>query len=111
MSEVRSELLVSGMKLRSEKNLDGKEGQKNEAEEANLKPTDPIGEREQTLSRRNCNHHEDLEWSADNFEPERIEESRIPRSVPRPIQERNLNSKGPLDRRRRTVVGERSNLL
>ena len=66
MSEVRSDLLVSGKKLRSEKNLDGEEGQKNEAEEANLKPTDPIGERKQTLIGPDCHHHEDLEGSVDD---------------------------------------------
>ena len=68
MSEVRSDHLVSGMKLRSEKNLDGEEGQKNEPEEANLKPTDPIEEREQTLIGPDCHHHEDLERSVDDFQ-------------------------------------------
>ena len=45
----RSALLVSGMKLRSEKNLVGEEGRKAEARAANEVPTDPFEEGEETM--------------------------------------------------------------
>ena len=70
-----SDLLVSGMKLRSEKNLNGEEGQNAEAGAANMTPTDPFEEGEQTLIRPDRHHHEELEGSGDDFEREIIEES------------------------------------
>ena len=63
------------MKLRSEKNLDGKEGRKVEAGAASLTQRDLFQEREQTLIRPDRHHHGDLERSDDGFEPERVDGS------------------------------------
>ena len=67
MSEDRSDLLVSGMKLRSKKNLDWEKGRNAEAGAANMTPTDSFEEGEQMLSRPDCHHHQDLEGSGEEF--------------------------------------------
>ena len=72
-SEGHSDLSVSGMKLRSEKNLGGDEGRNAEAWAANVTPTDPFEKGEQTLIRPDHHHHEDLEELGDDFEGEGIE--------------------------------------
>ena len=74
-TEGRSDLLVSGMKIRSEKNLHDEEGQNDEARAANVTPTDPFEEREQMLIRPDRHDYEDPEGSGDDFERERVEES------------------------------------
>ena len=61
--------------MRTKKNLDGEEGRNAEAGAANMTPTDPLEEGEQTLIGPDCHHHEDLEGSGDDFEPEKKEES------------------------------------
>ena len=61
----QSGLSVSGMKLRSEKNLNGDEGRIAETGPASETPTDPFDEGEQTLTRpdyhHHAHHHADLE--------------------------------------------------
>ena len=59
-SKGRGDLSASGMKRRSEKNLDGDEGRKIEVREANVTPTDPFEEGELTLPRPDRHHREDL---------------------------------------------------
>ena len=97
--------------MRTKKNLDGEEGRNAEAGAANMAPTDPLEEGEQTLIRPDCHHHEDLEGSGDGFEPKKKKNLIRSRSKPRPIQEKNSYSKGLLDRRQRTVDGGKSNPL
>ena len=70
-SEGHSDLSVSGMKLRSEKNRDGDDERDAEAGAANVKTTDPFKEREQTLIRPDHHHREDPEEPGE--EPEREE--------------------------------------
>ena len=72
-SKDHSDLSVSGMKLRSEKNLDGDEGRKAEAKAANVTPTDSFKEGKQLLIRPDHHHLEDLEEPGDDFEREGIE--------------------------------------
>ena len=72
-SEGDSDLSVSGMKLGSEKNLDGDEGRNAEAGASNVTPTDPFEEGEQTLLRSDRHHNEDLEEPGEDFEREGIE--------------------------------------
>ena len=74
-SEGHSDLSVNGMKLRSEKNLDGDEGWDAEAGAANVTPTDPFEEGEQTLIRTDHHHREDLEEPSEDFEREEIEKA------------------------------------
>ena len=66
---------MSGIKLRSEKNLDDDEGRKVEAGTASLTQRYLFQEREQTLIRPDRHHDGDLEGSGDDFEPERVEGS------------------------------------
>ena len=63
-------LSVSGMKLRSEKNLNGDEGRSAEAGPASDTPTDPFEEEEQTLTPPNYHHHADLEEPGEDFKRE-----------------------------------------
>ena len=62
---------MSGMKLRSEKNLNGDEGRNAEAGPAT--PTDPFEEGEQTLIQPNHHHHADQEEPREDFEQEEVE--------------------------------------
>ena len=66
-------LSVSGMKLRSEKNLNGDEGRSVGAIPASGKPMDPFEEEEQTLTRPNYHHHADLEEPGEDFGREEVE--------------------------------------
>ena len=67
---------VSGMILRSEKNLNGDEGRSAEAGPASDTPADPFEEGEQTLTRPYHQHHEDPEEPGEELEPEEAEETR-----------------------------------
>ena len=55
------------MKLRSEKSLNGDEGQSAEAGPASETPMDPFEEGEQTLTRSDYHHHADLEEPGEDF--------------------------------------------
>ena len=68
-------LSVSGMKLRSEKNLDGNQGQSGETGRASETLTDPFEEGKQTLIRPDYHHHADLEEPGEEFEREEVERS------------------------------------
>ena len=57
----QAKLLVSGMKLRSEKNLDGNKVRNGETRQASETLTDPFEEGGQTLIRPDYHHHADLE--------------------------------------------------
>ena len=61
------------MKLRSEKNLDGNQGQSGETGQASETLTDPFEEGEQTLTRPDYHHHADLEEPGEAFEREEVE--------------------------------------
>ena len=63
-------LSVSGMKLRSEKNLDGNQGQSCETGPASETLTDPFEGGEQTLIRLDYHHHANLEEPGEDFERE-----------------------------------------
>ena len=67
-SEDHSDLSVSRMKLKSEKKRDGDEERDAEAGAANVTPTDPYEEGEQTLVRPDHRHREDLEEPGEDFE-------------------------------------------
>ena len=69
----QADLSVSGMKLRSEKNLDGNQGQSSETEWARETLMDPFEEGEQTLIRPDYHHHADLEEPGEDFEREEVE--------------------------------------
>ena len=69
-SKGQVDLSVSGMKLRSEKNLDGYQGRSAEAEPASEALVDPFDEGERTLIRPDFEPSEDLERE----EVERMEE-------------------------------------
>ena len=66
---------MRGIKLRSEKNLDGEERRSAETRAANMTPTHPFEEGKKTLIRPNCHHHEDLQGSRDDLKREKNEES------------------------------------
>ena len=68
-------VIVSGMKLRSEKNRDGGEERDTEAGAAKVTPTDPFEEGEQTLIRPDHHHHEDPGEPGEELEPEETEEN------------------------------------
>ena len=61
------------MKLRSEKNLDGNQGQSNETGRASETLMDPFEEGEQTLIRPDYHHHADLEEPSEDFDREEVE--------------------------------------
>ena len=64
------------MKLRSEKNLDGDEGRNAQAGAANVTPTEPFEEGEQTLIRPDHHHQEDPQEPGDELEREGVEKHR-----------------------------------
>ena len=64
---------VSGMKLRSDKNVNGDEGRSGEAESASETPTDPFEEGEQTLTRPDYHHHAYLEDPGQDYRREEVE--------------------------------------
>ena len=66
-------LSVSGMKLRSEKNLNDDEGGSGEARPASETPRDPFEEGEQTLTRPDYHHHADLKEPDEEFGREEVE--------------------------------------
>ena len=66
-------LSVSGMKLRSEKNLDGDEWRSAEAGPATETPMDLFEEGEQTLTRSDYHYHADLEEPGEDFGLEEVE--------------------------------------
>ena len=66
-------LSVSGMKLRSEKNLDGNQGRSGGTRQASETLTDPFEEGEQSMIRPDHHHHTDLEEPGEDFEREEIE--------------------------------------
>ena len=74
-SEGHSDLSVSGLKLRSEKNRDGVEERDTEAGAANVMPTDSFEKGEQTLIRPDNHHHEELEEPGEELEREETEET------------------------------------
>ena len=61
------------MKLKSKKNLDGKQGRSVETGKASETLTDPFEEGEQTLIRPGYHHHADLEQPGEDFEREAVE--------------------------------------
>ena len=75
-SEYHGDISVSGMKLRSEKNLDGDDGRNVEAGAANVTPTEPFEEGEQTLIRPDHHHQEDPQEPGDELEREGVEKPR-----------------------------------
>ena len=105
-SEGQSDLSVSGMKLRSERNIDGDEGRNAEAGAAKVTPTDAFEEGEQTLIRS-----DPWENPAMTLNGKGKGNPIRPRSVPRPVHERNCCSKGCPNRRQRAIVRERNNPL
>ena len=72
-TKIQPGLSVSGMKLRSEKNLDGNQGRSGEIGQASVTLTDPFEEGEQTLIRPDYHHHADLEEPGEDFEREEVE--------------------------------------
>ena len=72
-TKVQAGLSVSGMKLRSEKNLDGNHGRSVETGQASKTLTDPFEEGEQTLIRPDYHHHADVEEPVEDFEREEVE--------------------------------------
>ena len=72
-TKVQAGLSVSGMKLRSEKNIDGNQGRSGETRQASVTLTDPFEEGEQTLIRPDYHHHADLEEPGEDFEREEVE--------------------------------------
>ena len=60
------------MKLRSEKNFDGNQGQSGETGQASETLTDPFQEGEQTLIRPDYHHYVDLEKPGEDFEREEV---------------------------------------
>ena len=64
----QADLSVSGMELRSEKNLDGNQGRSVETGKASETLTDPFEEGEQTLIRTDRHHHAELEETGEDFE-------------------------------------------
>ena len=82
-------LSVSGMKLRSEKNLNDDKGRSAEAGPASGTPTDPFEEGEQTLIRPDYHHQADLEEPGEVFEREENErtEEALERSEVEPREE------------------------
>ena len=71
-SEGHSDLSVSGLYLRKDKNRDGDEERDIEAGAANVMPTDPFEEEEQTLIRPDHHHREE---PGEEFEREETEET------------------------------------
>ena len=100
-SEGHCDLSVSGMKLKSEKNVNGDEGQNAEAGDPNVKPTEPFKEGEQTLILPDHHHQEDPQEPDDDLEREEVDKTRETRSVPRLMQERNCGLRGHPNRRPR----------
>ena len=90
------DLSVSGMKLRSEKNLDGDQGRSAEAGPASETLVDPFDEGERTLIRPDFEPSEDLER-------EEVERTGRPRSVPRSSCERKCYSRECPNRRPRVI--------
>ena len=74
-SEGHRDLSVSGVKLRSEKNRDSDEEWDAEAGAANLTPTDPFEEGEQTPIRPDQHHREDPGEPGEEVEREETEET------------------------------------
>ena len=66
-------LSMSGMKLRSEKNLDGNQVRRVEAGPASETLMEPFEEWEKTLIRPDYHHHADLEVPGEDFEREEVE--------------------------------------
>ena len=64
---------MSGMKLRSEKNLDGNQVRRVEAGPASETLMEPFEEGEKTLIRPDYHHHADLEVPGEDFEREEVE--------------------------------------
>ena len=108
-SEGHSDLSVSGMKLRKEKNRDGDEKRDAEARAANVTPIDPFEEGEQTLIRPHHHHREDLGDLARILSRKKPRKLKRPRSVPRSEYERNSCLRGRPNQRPKTIVGERNN--
>ena len=69
------DLSVSGMKLRSKKNLNGDEGRNAEAGAANVTPTEPLGEGEQTLTRPDNRPQQDPPDLGEDLEREETEKT------------------------------------
>ena len=88
-SEGHSDLSVSRMELRSEKNLDGVEGRNAEARAAYKTATDSFEGRKQTLIRPEHHHHEELESPVMTLNWKGSRNPRVPRSVARLMQKRN----------------------
>ena len=82
-------LSVSGMKLRSEKNLDGNQGRSGETGQASETLTDPFEEGEHTLIRPDYHYYADLEEPEEDFERDEVErtEEASKRSVVEPREE------------------------
>ena len=69
----QADLSVSGIELRSEKNLDGDQGRSVETGKASETLTDPFEEGDQTLIRPDHHHHAELEETGEDFEREEVE--------------------------------------
>ena len=76
-TKVQADLSVSGMKLRSDKNLDGNQGQSAEAGPASEALVDPFDEGERTLFRPDFEPSEDLEQEEVGRTEEASERSEI----------------------------------
>ena len=106
VSKGHSDLLVSGRKVRSEKNRDGVDERDTEAGAANVTPTDPFQEGEQTKIRPDHHHHEDPEEPVE--EPEREETEKTQETSKR--SEVRLREE-PQSQRPKAIVTEKNNPL
>ena len=88
-SEGRCDHSVSGMKLRSKKNLDGDEGQSTAIGAVNMSPNDHFVEGEQTVNRCYRYQHDAPEGPATSLSGTEIKNLSRHRSVPRLKEERN----------------------
>ena len=111
MTRGQAGLSVSGMKLRSEKRLNGVEGRSAEARLASGTPTDPFKEGEQTLTRPDYHHHADLEEPGQDFGREEVErtEEASKRSEVEPREELLFRERP--NRRLSVTGGEKNNPL
>ena len=106
-------LSVSGMKLRSEKNLDGNQGRSGETGQASETLTGPFKEGEQTMIRPDYHHHADLEGKSQamTLNGRKLKERWRSRSVPRSNREKNYCSRECPNQRIRVTSGEKKSSL
>ena len=104
-------LSVCGMKLSSEKKLDGNQGRIGETGQASETLTDPFDKGEQTLIRPDYHHHADLKSQARILNGRKLKERRRSRSVPRSTREKNYCSGECPNQRLGVTSGEKNNHL